>query len=213
MIKIFACLFMLIDHIGAVFFPQNEMLRLIGRLSMPMFAYGIAIGIKKTHDLKRYFMRVLIIAIISQPFHHYLFDYKLNICFEWAVAIALLYFTMQRKTILCGAVLIVSIIAPISYGIYGIGYVIMYYIINEYKLKMPVQYGIWGLLHILYILTDTSGVVQLFTLPSIAVIDMLAQYENDKTFKIQKNIAVRFFYPVHLIIITIIAIFIQLQRN
>ena len=35
---------MLIDHVGAVFFPQYQWLRLIGRLSMPLFAYAIATG-------------------------------------------------------------------------------------------------------------------------------------------------------------------------
>lgn len=37
MIKILAALFMLIDHIGMIFFPENYLLRIIGRVSMPLF--------------------------------------------------------------------------------------------------------------------------------------------------------------------------------
>lgn len=44
MIKILAALFMLIDHIGMIFFPENYLLRIIGRVSMPLFAYCIARG-------------------------------------------------------------------------------------------------------------------------------------------------------------------------
>ena len=40
MIKLIAALTMLTDHIGLVLFPDVLMLRLVGRLSMPLFAHN-----------------------------------------------------------------------------------------------------------------------------------------------------------------------------
>ena len=49
MIKAFACLFMIIDHVGLTIFPDIIILKIIGRLSMPVFAYGIARGFSHSH--------------------------------------------------------------------------------------------------------------------------------------------------------------------
>ena len=43
-LKILAMLFMTVDHIGAFLLPQYEILRYIGRLAMPIFAFMIAEG-------------------------------------------------------------------------------------------------------------------------------------------------------------------------
>ena len=41
-LKMIAIVAMLIDHIGAVLFPQIEILRIIGRIAFPIFAETIA---------------------------------------------------------------------------------------------------------------------------------------------------------------------------
>ena len=48
-IQFIAALTMLIDHIGMVFFPSVIGFRAIGRLSFPLFAFGIAEGVRYTH--------------------------------------------------------------------------------------------------------------------------------------------------------------------
>ena len=37
-LKLLACTFMLVDHIGAILFPELSVLRAVGRLAMPLFA-------------------------------------------------------------------------------------------------------------------------------------------------------------------------------
>ncbi|MBQ6874233.1 MAG: hypothetical protein IJO24_08085 [Clostridia bacterium] len=37
-LKLFACLSMLMDHVGLVLFPDIEAFRLIGRLAMPIYS-------------------------------------------------------------------------------------------------------------------------------------------------------------------------------
>lgn len=68
-IKIIALITMLIDHIGFAFFPENLLLRIIGRISMPLFAFQIAVGFDKTKSREKYIIRMLIFALVSQiPF-------------------------------------------------------------------------------------------------------------------------------------------------
>lgn len=43
-LKIIALILMTIDHVGAYLLPQYTVLRLVGRLSMPIFAWAIAEG-------------------------------------------------------------------------------------------------------------------------------------------------------------------------
>ena len=43
-LKLIAVFLMIIDHIGAVLFPNIILLRCIGRLSFPIFAFCIAEG-------------------------------------------------------------------------------------------------------------------------------------------------------------------------
>ncbi len=66
--KYLAALFMVIDHIGAVLYPNEIIFRIIGRLAMPIFAYGIAMGFIHTSSLKKYIIRLGIFTAVSQPF-------------------------------------------------------------------------------------------------------------------------------------------------
>ena len=71
MIKWIAMLLMVIDHIGYylgdfVPTPVMLMLRLIGRLSFPLFAYSVALGFSRTRDRSRYFLRMFLFAAITQ---------------------------------------------------------------------------------------------------------------------------------------------------
>ena len=70
-LKIIAIVTMLIDHIGYYF--ENNMnntiyiiLRIIGRISMPLFAYLLVQGFFYTQNLKKYILRIFVFAIITQ---------------------------------------------------------------------------------------------------------------------------------------------------
>lgn len=52
MLRLLAMLTMLIDHIGVIFFPDDIILRIVGRLAFPLFAWGIARGYRYTSSLK-----------------------------------------------------------------------------------------------------------------------------------------------------------------
>ena len=69
LIKLIACLTMLVDHAGKMLFPQYPVMREIGRLAFPLFAYGIAVGAVYTQNPARYLSRVVLLAIVCQPLY------------------------------------------------------------------------------------------------------------------------------------------------
>lgn len=94
-LKLIAYVTMLIDHIGAVIVIRMlqyyhmmslpisyeslntiyMVLRLIGRIAFPIFCYNIVEGYLKTKNFKKYILRMLIFAIVSEvPFDMALFE-------------------------------------------------------------------------------------------------------------------------------------------
>ncbi len=68
-LKVIAIVSMLIDHIGAVLFPGQMVLRDIGRLAFPIFVFLLVEGFIYTKNVRRFEIRLLIFALISEiPF-------------------------------------------------------------------------------------------------------------------------------------------------
>lgn len=65
-LKIIACISMLTDHIGVLLFPQAAVLRWIGRLAMPLFAFFIGEGCRYTKNRKKYFLSVFLLGLGCQ---------------------------------------------------------------------------------------------------------------------------------------------------
>lgn len=63
-LKLIALLSMTIDHIGLLLLPDVEVLRIIGRLAYPIFAYMIAEGCRYTRNRKKYFSLVAGVGLL-----------------------------------------------------------------------------------------------------------------------------------------------------
>lgn len=69
-LKGIAAALMLTDHVGAIQLPEVPVLRCVGRLAFPIFAFFIAEGYAHTRDFGRYFRRLAILAVVSEiPFN------------------------------------------------------------------------------------------------------------------------------------------------
>ena len=69
LLKVVAMVAMLIDHAGKMLFPQYRIMRVIGRIAFPIYAYCIAVGCVYTRDILGYFKRIVLLALITQPFY------------------------------------------------------------------------------------------------------------------------------------------------
>ena len=68
-LHILAMTFMLMDHLWATLLTAQEWLTCVGRIAFPIFAFMAVEGYFHTHNLKKYLLRMLIFAVISEvPF-------------------------------------------------------------------------------------------------------------------------------------------------
>ena len=91
-LKGIAAALMLTDHVGAILLPEVPVLRCVGRLAFPIFAFFIAEGYAHTRDFGRYFRRLAILAVVSEiPFNlenEAVFDLtRQNVLFTFCLAL------------------------------------------------------------------------------------------------------------------------------
>lgn len=68
-LKILAINAMVLDHIAWILFPNIKIFHIIGKVAFPIFCYMIAEGYLKTRNKKKYLIRLIMIALISEiPF-------------------------------------------------------------------------------------------------------------------------------------------------
>ena len=79
-LKIIACVLMTLDHIGLLFFTRGSgeihldyyLLRAIGKISFPLFAFLAVEGIYHTHNAKNYFLRLALGSLSLDAFGYIL---------------------------------------------------------------------------------------------------------------------------------------------
>lgn len=91
-LKLFALITMTVDHIGVQLFPHLLILRIIGRLSMPVFAYMIAEGCRYTRNRYKHILLTSALGFLCQIVYFITTgSLYLNILFTFSLSIALIY--------------------------------------------------------------------------------------------------------------------------
>ena len=91
-LKIIAAISMLIDHIGVIFFPKIKILRILGRIALPIFSFMIAEGARYTRNKVRYFFTIFTLAALCQLVYFlYNGDTYMSILVTFSVSIVTIY--------------------------------------------------------------------------------------------------------------------------
>ena len=198
------------DHVGILFFPGDDIYRIIGRISFPLFAFLVAEGFVKTSNEKKYLSRLFIFGIIAQiPFMYFKFlsGYqleKLNILFTLSGGLLLLIL-IKRKLyfkIFLVSLLLIIIEGSISfdYGFYGILLILFSYVFIKNK--------VLGLFLLLFITSASSINMDSIADSSLQVYALLSilpvMFYNGE---IGKKVSRWWFYaiyPIHFLILALI---------
>lgn len=102
-LHIMAMAFMLLDHAWATVVPDAEWMTSVGRLAFPIFAFLLAEGYFHTHNFKKYILRLLIFAVISEiPFNlmyggSAIFIYHQNVLWSFLISLTGMWFIDRIK--------------------------------------------------------------------------------------------------------------------
>ncbi|MBO5305557.1 MAG: hypothetical protein J6B12_02220 [Clostridia bacterium] len=97
-LKIIAAFFMVIDHVGVIFFPGVAIFRILGRISFPIFAFMIAEGCAYTKNQLRYFLSIFVLGV-GRQIVYYLYDgdKDMGILITFSLSILVVYAMQYLK--------------------------------------------------------------------------------------------------------------------
>lgn len=213
-LKILAVISMTIDHIGAYLLPQLGMLRVIGRLAYPIFAYMLAEGAKYTKSRARYFLTIALSALLFQIVYFIALG-SLRQCIFFTFALSVMLICMLDKAkdgalgsvtalaALLGVFFITNLLPRtlqgtdfrIDYGFMGVLLPVLIYLgANKTQKLFLLTAG-------LILLSASSSTVQWCSLASVP---FLALY-NGKRGRRGMKYFFYIYYPAHLAIIHLIS--------
>ena len=216
-LKIVAMLTMLCDHVGFYLLPEIGVLRIIGRLSFPIYAFMIAEGCRYTKNRTKYLLLVFLLGLACQVVY-FVFMQSLWQCvlitFSLAIGnIYLLDLAREKKRLTYWLLWAFGIAATwflcvelprllpqtdfhIDYGSLGVMVPVFVYLGQNQWQKLFLMAGPLALL------AASTGDIQWFSFVSVA---LLALY-NGKRGKRKMKYLFYLFYPLHLLILGIIKV-------
>ena len=218
-LKLIACISMFIDHLGYLVFPEITILRYIGRLAMPIFAFFIAEGCRHTKNGWRYFFNLLLLAILCEAvylaqtyFSVGLLSVQLNVLFTLALSVPLCCLYLKIEGGKKGSLLLflgyLSFVTLLTFAlknsaeIFGISINLDYSIAGILLCFMPIlckeknrKIAAFSVGVVIYCLLMQQSLYYIWY--SLFAIPLIALYNGKRGSKKYKY-AFYLFYPVHL---------------
>jgi len=200
-LKVLACIFMLIDHIGYVLFPGVTIYRILGRIAFPIFAWQISVGYKNTSNVKKYIFRLGLFALISQiPYSFVINPSTLNVFFTLTLGVLSIFIFQKSKNKVSGftAAFLIMIMAEAlkaDYGAYGAAMIFLFYLSFENKFFMAIT-------QILLTGTYSYFSMRFLQLYSLMALVPISFYNGKRGARAKYLFYI--FYPVHLFALYII---------
>ena len=216
-LKLIACITMLIDHIGAVFFPSVMILRIIGRLSFPIYCFLLAEGAVYTKHAGRYALRLLICAVVSELPYDLLFSGRLTLDSLSIMVTLLVGFGMLwamgkttkwwLKVVFIGIAMVLARVLHVSYDWRGILVIAVFALTREKPFAWAVQIValtvlFWGMPSSNLRIGDFRFPIQCFGLLALIPIHLYSGRKVTRNRVIQWGFYL--FYPLHLLALYLI---------
>lgn len=233
LLKFFAMIFMLLDHMWATIIPGNQWMTNIGRLAFPIFAFLIVEGFTHTSDLKKYLKRLFIFALISEiPFNliyagNFVFPFHQNVMFTLLLGLLCISeidklknnnnLNLKIKGILkILFFLLIGMIGFVDYGVTGILTIIVFYVFRNIKLAWLGQLISFILLYVVFfkgqsIIINIFGTEYFLPLQGLSIFALIPIWlYNGKRGKKNKVLQYMYycFYPVHMLCLYLIYYFV-----
>lgn len=231
-LKIIAIITMILDHSSFLKSgPSFTWMRAVGRIAFPIFAFLIAEGYVHTKDVKKYYIRLIIFSLVSQiPFYlfnkPYSMDIKLNVgftllfgliainiydkvtkkCKKKEIDEKIFYYSMMTIVILLLA--LTASILKFDYGFFGVLLILTFYMFRKNKVLLNVA------VVALLILKNSSSLLDgsfncysaIYLLCYIASLNFINLYNGKEGTKMKWLFYV--VYPVHLLILSIVDMYV-----
>lgn len=211
-IKLVAVLTMIVDHIGLYVFPQLYYLRIIGRLSYPLFAWSISNGAVHTKNINLYLVRLLAFSFISQiPYvllskEAGIYPIGLNVFFTLFLGLMCIKIWKSEQSKALKITEIVSIVfsgqlANVSYGAIGILSILFFYIFEgNLKLTFLSQFFLYVVIRFGLIMAGVYKITCLSILQPTAVFSILLINKYNNKQGVKAKYIFYLFYPLHLLL-------------
>lgn len=199
-LKWLAITLMLIDHIGAIFFPTEMMWRTVGRLAFPLFAYQLAVGIDFTRSPLTQLRNLFIFGLISQMPYMFAFqpdEWKFNIFITLAIGYAIILCIKEEQWLYVPLLIGIGWILPVDYGFYGVLLPVFFYFLKTQKLLLFIAVSFSTVLYAL-----THSILQSYAILSLPLL-LLIPYLPAIRIRTSKWFFY-WFYPVHLTLLVLL---------
>ena len=224
-LKLLAMALMLCDHLWAALPAAPDLLTHIGRLAFPIFAFQVAEGFARTRDRKRYLLRMLAFAAISEvPFDLFyggtvFYPFHQNVMFTFTLAILLLlgvekfrkkgkipYLLAAVAAMILGYVL--GTVTMVDYYGCGVVTVLLFYLCREWKWGwLPELAGLLYLNGVLLAGEELTAFGVTFPeqgLAALALVPILCYRGRQGPHSRAIQYACYAFYPVHMLVLALL---------
>ena len=224
-LKLIAVCTMFIDHMGDTLFPGVMWLRCIGRVAFPIFCFLIAEGCVHTHDRKKYALRLLVFAVLSEiPFNLMTGravwnPYDQNVLWTLLLGATVCWImdgALKRRTVpifvLTGAAMVAAFwlleVFCTDYGGWGMLLVAMFYGVRRAPYGQAAKMAAQAVGLAFFCIGVMGGVtIELWALTALVPIWL---YNGQRGFS-HKAVQYGFyaFYPLHILILSLIALYLM----
>lgn len=204
-LKLIAIASMLVDHTAAVLLrgsPCYSLCRIIGRLAFPIFCFLLVEGYVHTHDVKKYGLRLLLFALLSELPFDLAFSMEAvnmgyqNVFFTLFIGLCMLYGlehsegrAMRLVVLLAG--IMVAVAMKTDYSGMGVAAIAVLYLTRRNRLWQAAM----------------GAIAFVWEWPAVAAFVPIYFYNGKRGISLKYLFYV--FYPAHLLTLVLIRYFVQ----